>query len=255
MVKERNVQAQFGQAADLYATSTVHARGADLGLAVQFARPQPEDVALDVSTGAGHMAMALAPHVARVMATDLTPQMLAAARCLATERELHNVEFQVADVRALPFRDGSFDIVTCRMAAHHYPRLEDAVREMARVLRPGGRLVVSDTMAPADEVADRFMNALETLRDPTHVRDWSVAEWRAAFSGVGLAVKTYEEIELELEFEPWVERSGTPAELRQVLTVMLTQAPPRLRELFAVKTHPLRFAFRLAVFLVINRPV
>ncbi|HXF05956.1 MAG TPA: methyltransferase domain-containing protein [Blastocatellia bacterium] len=252
MVKERDVQARFGRAADLYATSTVHARGADLGLAVQFARPQPEDVALDVSTGAGHMAMALAPHVARVVAIDLTPQMLAVARHLAAERGLRNVEFQEADARALPFGNGSFDLVTCRMAAHHYPRLEDAVREMARVLRPGGRLVVSDTVPPADEVADRFINAVEALRDPTHVRDWSVAEWRAAFSGAGLAIEACEEIELELEFEPWVERSGTPPELRQVLAVMLTQAPPRLRELFAVKANPLRFSLRRAVFLAIR---
>jgi len=232
--------------------SPVHAQGVDLKLVVRFARPQPTDIALDVSTGAGHTAMALAPHVAQVVAVDLTSQMLLVARRLTAERGFHNVEFVEADVRALPFPDRSFDIVTCRTAAHHYPQLGGAVREMARVLRRGGRLVISDTISPADEVGDRFINAVEILRDPTHVRDWSMAEWYAAISAEGLTMLEFEEMGLELEFEAWVERSGTPAELRQVLAAMLTQAPPRLRELFAVKTEPLRFSLRKAVFLAVH---
>lgn len=123
---------------------------------------------------------------------------------------------------------------------------------MARVLRRGGRLVISDTVSPADEVADRFINALEILRDPTHVRDWSIAEWCAAISAEGLTLVEFEEMGLELEFEAWVERSGTPSELRQVLAAMLTQAPLRLRGLFAVKTKPLRFSLRKAVFLAVH---
>ncbi len=172
----RDVREQFGRHAELYATSAVHARGEDLQVVVRFAEPGKGDVALDVSTGAGHTAMALAPYVARVVATDLTAQMLVVAGRLARERGFRNVVFQEADVRALPFPDGTFHIVTCRTAAHHYPDLLGPVREMARVLRPGGRLVVSDTVSPPDEVADRFLNAVEVLRDPTHVRDWT---WRS----------------------------------------------------------------------------
>ncbi len=190
--------------------------------------------------------------MAHVVATDLTPEMLAVARRLAGERALTNVAFQEADVRALPFPDASFDIVTCRTAAHHYPELGAPVREMARVLRPGGRLVVSDTVSPADEVADRFLNAVEVLRDPTHVRDWSVAEWQAAFAEAGLVLEACQQMPLELDFESWVERAATPPELRTLLATVLTQAPARLRELFGVRTDPLRFCLHKAVFLAVR---
>lgn len=249
----RDVRLQFGRAAEAYATSSVHARGADLDRIVDYARPRPTDVVLDVSTGAGHTAMTLAPHVARVVAVDLTPEMLAVAGRLAAGRGLRNIEFREADVRRLPFADGLFDIVTCRTAAHHYPDLAQAVHEMARVLRPGGRLVISDTISPPDEVADRFINAVETLRDPTHVRDWSVAEWEAALGGAGLTIQAAEEMPLELDFEDWVRRSATPPELREVLAGMLQSAPARLRTLFQVQTAPLRFSLHKAVFLA-TRP-
>jgi len=251
-VRSRDVREQFGRSAELYATSAVHAQGADLDLVVRFARPSSADLALDVSTGAGHNALALAPHVARVVATDLTPEMLAVARRLAAQRGLRNVEFREADVRALPFPDRSFDLVTCRTAAHHYPELGAAVREMARVLRPGGRLVVSDTVSPPDEVADRFLHAVEQLRDPTHVRDWSVAEWRQALEAAGLSVEGHAQVAVEVEFDPWVERSATPPELRAVLATLLTQAPARLRDAFAVRTQPIRFTLPKAVFLAVR---
>jgi hypothetical protein len=123
---------------------------------------------------------------------------------------------------------------------------------MARVLRGGGRLVVSDTVSPADEVADRFINAVETLRDSTHVRDWSVAEWQEAFAASGLTLENYEEMPLEIEFQSWVERSATPPELQAVLVAMLTQAPRRLRELFRVQEPPLRFCLHKAVFVAVK---
>lgn len=251
-MSNRDVREQFGRAAEAYATSSVHARGSDLPLILEYAQPRPTDVVLDVSTGAGHTAMTLAPHTGRIVAVDLTPEMLAVAVRLASERGLGNIEFREADVRRLPFADSLFDIVTCRTAAHHYPDLSQAVHEMARVLRPGGRLVISDTISPADEVADRFINAVETLRDPTHVRDWSVAEWESALAGAELTVQAHQEMPLELDFDSWVERSATPAELREVLAGMLQGAPPRLRQLFRVKTAPFRFSLYKAVFLAVR---
>ncbi len=247
-----DVREQFGRVAELYATSQVHAHGRDLDIIVRLAGPQSGDLVLDVSTGAGHTALALAAHVRRVVAADITPEMLAVARRLAAVRSSTNVELCQADVRALPFMAGSFDLVTCRTAAHHYPRLDEALREFARVLRPGGRLVVSDTVAPDDEVADRFINAVEALRDPTHVRDWSLAEWRAAFAGAGLRLETTEQLDLELDFESWVERSATPPELREVLALMLTRGPARFRTLFKVRVNPLRFCLPKAVFLAVR---
>jgi ubiquinone/menaquinone biosynthesis C-methylase UbiE len=248
-----NVRKQFGQNAERYAVSEVHAQGADLEVVVRFARPEPWQVVLDVSTGPGYTAMALAPHVAKVIATDITPEMLRVAQRLADQRGLDNLEFREADVYSLPFSDSSFDLITCRTAAHHYPDLVSAVREMARLLKPKGRLVVSDTVSPPDEVAARFIHAVEVLRDATHVRNWSLAEWQAAFSAAGLVLEAHREMRVELEFEAWVERAATPPELRQVLLSMLTQAPTRLKEIFEVGSDPLRFCLHKAVFLAVRR--
>lgn len=252
-MKPSDVRQQFAQTAEAYATSDVHARGPDLPLVLEFLRPAPTDLVLDVSTGTGHTALAVAPHVKQVVGVDLTPEMLAVARRMASERGLANIDFQEANVERLPFPDASFDKITCRTAAHHYPDLPRAVGEMARVLRPGGRLVVSDTISPPDSTGDRFINALETLRDPSHVRDWSLDEWRSALDESGLKLEAAEELRLELDFASWVRRSNTPEELQQVLMAMLLHAPQRLQDMFCVRPEPLRLCLHKVV-LTATRP-
>src|SRR5262249_39779927 len=156
--KDRN-RAQFGRAAAAYATSDVHARGDSLALLVDLLAPARTWVALDVGTGAGHTALALAPHVARVVATDLTPALLATAARPAGHRRLATVEPRTAAAEALPSPDATFDVVTCRLAFHHFPHPDTAVRELARVLRPGGRLGFADNIAVEDAGGAAFYNA------------------------------------------------------------------------------------------------
>ena len=115
------VQKQFGAAAADYAASAVHASGPSLGRLVALVDPQPDWHVLDVATGAGHTALTFAPLVARVVASDITGEMLAEATKLARARGLANVETAHAEAGSLPFPDASFDLVTCRLAAHHFP--------------------------------------------------------------------------------------------------------------------------------------
>ena len=232
---KEQVRRQFARAASAYVTSAQHAAGDDLALVVDIARPAPTDLVLDVATGAGHTALALAPHVAEVVATDLTPEMLATASGFVSARAA-NVRFEPADAEALPFEDGSFDIVVSRIAPHHFPDPAAFVAEAARVLRPGGRFVLDDNMAPEDSELDEFMNQVEKWRDPGHVRAWRASEWRRWIAASGLGV--YGETPLAFkthEFTSWTARIGMQAADRDALAAwLLADAPPRCRDYFRV---------------------
>jgi ubiquinone/menaquinone biosynthesis C-methylase UbiE len=243
------VQDQFGKTAAAYVGSPLHARSADLQWLLEVAQPRPDQVALDVATGGGHTALALAPHVARVVATDLTPEMLAAAREFHLSQGVTNVEYVPADAEALPFADASFDLVTCRIALHHFPDPVRAVQEMARVLKPGGKALLIDNHVPEDDAADTFINTLEKLRDPSHFRAHRLSELQAFFRQAGLAptvVKTYP---TRVNFAAWTERSATPADVTARCRAMLESAPAAIRTAFAVQDEPLSFALHKVLLL------
>ncbi len=162
------VQQQFGAHARAYATSAVHAQGESLARLVELTKPQRAWNVLDVSTGAGHTALTFAPHVARVVATDLTPQMLDEARKIAQARAITNVEFRPADAHALPFNDNAFDLVTNRIALHHYLNARKAMAEMARVCKRGGIVALVDNVVPPDRLTAFYINDFEKCLNQLH---------------------------------------------------------------------------------------
>lgn len=189
---EQIAQRVFGERATFYTSSAVHTDPSVLARVVELAAPHPEWTALDVATGTGHTALALAPHVASVIGVDLTPEMLAEAERLRTERGVGNVNFRPADVHHLPFVDASFDLVTCRRAAHHFSNIAVALQEVVRVLRPGGRVVIDDRSVPEDDFADRCMNQLDWYHDESHVQEYRPSEWQRMLMACGLVVETIE---------------------------------------------------------------
>jgi ubiquinone/menaquinone biosynthesis C-methylase UbiE len=192
MTREESARAIFGDRAAFYTTSTTHKDPKVLARVVELAGAGPGWRALDIGTGTGHTALAIAPHVAHVVATDITPEMLAEGERLRAERGVDNVEFAIADVHHLPYPDGSFDLVTCRRAAHHFSDINLALREMARVLKVGGRLVIDDRSVPESDFVDEMMNRLDTYHDASHVRQYRPSEWRAMLAGAGFEVETLE---------------------------------------------------------------
>lgn len=247
------VQAQFAPVAQAYVTSTTHAHGADLARLVELAAPNGNERLLDVATGGGHTALAFAAHVRSAVASDLTLAMLEAARRHITEQGATNVVYSRNAAEALPFAADSFDIVTCRIAAHHFADPRAFVAETARVLRRGGRLLISDHIGLEDPALDTFMNRFERWRDPSHVRAYSYAEWRAFCAAAGLHVEHTEDDPREpYEFAPWTARMRMSEAERDALERWLLEAPAHLREFFEVterdgKVMSLRGTFGIIV--------
>jgi SAM-dependent methyltransferase len=234
------VQAQFGTHAGAYVSSAVHAKGASLTRLVELVRPQKHWQALDVATGAGHTALAFAPHVASVVASDLTPEMLEEAAKLAREKGIGNVETALADAEALPFEDARFDLVTCRIAPHHFPDIPSFVSEVERVLKPGGSFAMADNIEPDAESTPGFVpielrdaaliyNTFERLRDPSHSRCLGMTEWSDLIEDAGLTVVHKERAPKEMEFEPWATRMGCSAPTLARLRSILLEASPALK--------------------------
>lgn len=247
------VQSQFGASSDAYASSEIHAKGESLEVLLELVQPQPDWLALDVATGAGHTAFAFAPRVTRVIATDLTAEMLTKTAELAAKRGLSNVETRPADAEALPFDDASFDLVTCRLAFHHFPNPRQALSEFARVLKSGGVLGFTDNVTVPDKQAAGYYNAYEKLRDPSHNWVYPLVRLQAMFEDAGLTVEAARELSKELEFHDWADRQHVSAANKDKLLEMMRQLPPALEPLFAPRWAEGTLYFSLWEAVIVGR--
>ena len=234
----QSVREQFGAVAEAYARSSYHSSGPDLAALVAAAAPTGTEAVLDMGSGAGHMALAMAKHVATVTAVDLTPEMVGVATALAAERGVTNVTFRQADVVALPFADASFDIVTSRVSAHHYADPQRALAEAFRVLRPGGAFFLIDTVAPEDPALDTFFNCFELLRDSSHVRNWRGSEWVRMLTSAGFSARMLERFAVALDGQDWVNRMKTPPEKVTALRKIFSEATRAQRDAFDLREGP-----------------
>jgi ubiquinone/menaquinone biosynthesis C-methylase UbiE len=227
------VQQQFGANAAAYATSIVHAKGASLARLVELVKPGADWSALDIATGAGHTALAFAPHVREVIASDLTPEMLDEAAKLAASKGLANMTTAAADAERLPFPDARFDLVTCRIAPHHFPDIPAFLNESRRVLKPGGTFALVDNVSPDEATTPGFpaaelasaaaaYNAFEKKRDPSHGRALTTSEWVRGIAAAGLELVHAEHAPKAMDFATWCRTMKVPeltvVELRAMLT-------------------------------------
>jgi SAM-dependent methyltransferase len=178
----------WSQRADAFRESPTHREGPDLDLLVEWCEPGPDVKVLDVATGGGHVARRLREQGCTVVTVDPAPGMKADV---------------VAPADHLPFADGSFDVVTCRIAAHHFPDIAAAVKEMARV--SNRLLVIEDNVFRGERVEEA-----ERLRDPTHVRCYSEDEWKDVVTDVGFEVEKIEHFDRRQSVDAWLERVDTP---------------------------------------------
>lgn len=226
------VRQQFASVAANYRTSAVHAAGPDLDRMIALAALGDDARVLDAGCGAGHTAIAFAPLARQVIACDFTPAMLQQLEALAKERAVTNVCAQLADVERLPFSSRSFDLVASRYSAHHWRRPERALAEFRRLLKPGGALLISDIMAREDYAQDTFLQTIELLRDPSHVRDYRVSEWRALLASAGFATEVIMTFDLTLHFATWTRRMETPRQQAAMIMTLFNGASSDIRRAF-----------------------
>ncbi len=243
------IQQQFGATASAYASSAVHAGGADLDALVAAAAITGSERVLDIGSGAGHTALALAAKgAAEVIGLDMTPEMTAVATGLAAQRGLANVRFETGSVMAMPYQDASFDLVTSRYSAHHYADPVAAFREAKRVLKPGGRILMIDTIAPEQPALDTFLQAFELLRDSSHVRNCRATEWLRIFEAAGLSgAKVLYRGEVLLDGGQWVRRMQTPPEKVAMIRQLFAEATAQQRAGFDIRDTPWGFTQPLAL--------
>jgi len=231
--KER-VISQFSRTAQAYVTSTSHGNPAALERVVQTLAPKSDWTVLDVATGGGHVAKAVSPHVRQVVACDLTKRMLEVARAHLSASGHANVTYVIGDAEALPFLDASFDAVTCRIAPHHFPNPQTFVTEVSRILKPGGRFLLVDNIAPESHELAAFYNDVESRRDTSHVRCPSESEWRAWFVASQLEVLTAETSWKWFEFSTWVHRTVEDEETIAEIEKLLMDGDAQAKSFFRV---------------------
>jgi ubiquinone/menaquinone biosynthesis C-methylase UbiE len=217
-------QERFSRFAQAYVDSATHAQGDDLERILALAAPEQDWTALDVATGGGHTALKIAPHVRQLIALDLAAPMLAAART-SIQPQVGNVAFVNAEAGMLPFRRDTFDLITCRIAPHHFPDCDRFVEECARALKPGGRLIVQDQSLPYDRRAARYIEAFERLRDPSHHRAYAPYEWEGMFLNAGLRVTAVEAARKRASLVAWAQVQECTPQVIEHLQIMLVQAP------------------------------
>ena len=226
---------QYTTRASAYVNSAVHAAGQDLDLIAQLLANQRGAVALDVGCGGGHLTYRLAPLVKKVVACDLTESMLAAVVEQASLRGLPNIDTREAAAESLPFQTATFDVVATRFSAHHWHAFAEGIAEMARVLKPGGLALMSDVVSPGVSLLDTWLQTLELLRDPSHVRDASTAEWDAALAAAGLAIERIEHLRLRLDFATWVARMDTPEPQVTAIRMLQARAASAVKDYFEME--------------------
>ncbi|MEX9254660.1 class I SAM-dependent methyltransferase [Pseudenterobacter timonensis] len=230
-----HVEKQFGSQANAYLTSAVHASGRDLARLGELLAAFPHAHLLDLGCGAGHASFVAAQHVAQVTAWDLSSQMLEVVSRAANEKGLRNITTRQGYAEALTLADSSFDVVISRYSAHHWHDVGQALREMKRVLKPGGMVIIMDIMSPGHPVRDIWLQTVEALRDTSHVRNYSSGEWLSMLTEAGLIAQSVITDRLPLQFSSWVARMRTPEALSKAIRLYQQSASAEVNAYFELQ--------------------
>jgi SAM-dependent methyltransferase len=244
---QRIVEAQFGPRATAYVESAVHAQGTDLDAIEATVRDIRPQRALDLGAGGGHVSYLLAPYTGVVTAVDLSPDMLQAVAATAHKKGLSNIETVQAPAEQLPFNDAVFDFLACRYSAHHWCDFEGGLREARRVLKRSRRAVFIDGCSPGPALLDTHLQAVELLRDTSHVRNYSASEWTAALAVSGFGLINFQTWQLRMDFPVWTARMSTPEENVRAIRALQMAASAETKAHFAIEADG---SFQLDILMI-----
>jgi SAM-dependent methyltransferase len=246
------VSRQFGERAEAYLYSAVHAQGEDLDELARMISAYPQAQVLDLGCGGGHAAFRLAPLVDSVVALDLSADMLAVVAAEAKRRGLDNITTQQGPAEDLPFPDRAFDVVVTRYSAHHWHDFDEALRQARRVLKPEGLAVFMDGVSPGQPLLMTWLQSLELLRDPSHVYNRTVQEWQATLTEAGFRPGHLARFKIRLDFAAWVSRMKTPETQIAAIRSLQSRAAKEVADYFRFETDG---SFVLDTMLLAAHPV
>jgi len=232
---EAKVTSQFGPRAASYVTSAVHASGEDLTEIAGLAEQRKPNRALDLGCGGGHVSFHIAPHAGEVTAFDLSADMLGAVKAEARKRRLNNIITRRGSVERIDSGDASFDFVASRYSAHHWHNIAAGLSEARRVLAPNGIAIFADAVAPEAPLPDTHLQAMELLRDSSHVRDYSPSQWIAFLKAAGFKPGVPKLRRIRMEFASWVARMATPASQVQAIRTLQNTMPRDVSDYFELE--------------------
>ena len=234
---QQSVQDQFNPKVEAYLNSEVHRQGPDLEHARECVAKVTDSIenAVDLGCGAGHLSFALASLVKHITAVDASSEMLDIVGRESTNRGITNIDTVHASAENLPFADHSVDFICSRYSAHHWTQMDKAMQEIKRIIKPGGMIMFIDIQGFEDPVIDTYFQAIEIIRDQSHVRDYSNKEWLDFLHSINFEVTKYQIFPVRLEVNFWLERMQTPANKSQIIKQMQQEANSQVKEALKIE--------------------
>tara|TARA_A100001037_G_C15152025_1_gene639965 strand:- start:7502 stop:8269 length:768 start_codon:yes stop_codon:yes gene_type:complete len=224
----------FGTNAEAYAQSSVHVRDDSLDIIENMLSGHYFKTSVDVGTGAGFTALSISRFSQTVIASDPTRPMLnqTIKACLYTNAT--NI-FAIQNVaEKIPLMSDSIELVTCRKAGHHFPEFSQYIKECARILKPGGIMILADSISPEDDHLDHWLNEIEEERDPSHIRNRRISEINGLINEYGFNTQTSQLTRIHLVFSSWVGRTGVSKTFSEYLQQKFIKASPETQEAFQI---------------------
>ncbi|HLY61205.1 MAG TPA: methyltransferase domain-containing protein [Terriglobia bacterium] len=233
------VQKQFAKTVEVFSKTLARDTAEIMAEKVDFAKPKAGELTLDVACGPGELVLGLAARVGFARGVDLTQAMLLQAREFQRERNILNAGFDRGEAEQLPYPDHAFDLVSCQCSIHHMPKPELALREMVRVMKPEGRMMVIDCLSPESDPKFELQNRIESLRDPSHASTLRLTTFLSIFDALGLEILRQSLKRRERSFNTWMLRAGLEPDHRRRVEArkLLEESIPGDRAGFSAKAQ------------------
>lgn len=228
-------QTQYQNKSEAYLNSKVHAQGIEFKKMQNLIQQHQFKQVLDLGCGGGHVTYQIAAFTEQVIAYDITPEMVNLVTMQSQQKGFDHVIGQVGAAEQLDFPAEHFDCVISRYSAHHWQNITQVLHEIYRVLRVNGKVIMFDIIGNANPILDTFIQTIETIRDPSHVRNYNLSEWMVFVEQAGFKIEIIEKQSLALNFQSWVERMQTPEEGIHTIRYLQSKISDQVRSYYQIQ--------------------